>query len=88
METSAAGPDRPERGARFTSRNLLNPGAEAPYGPGDYAVQVVTATRSWNTGPGDITVYYTSADLYDDGDHHGIRCFDLVDVGRHVREWL
>jgi len=43
---------RPKPGDRFVSRHALKPDARPPYGPGSYAVQVVTATQALGSGTG------------------------------------
>ncbi len=79
---------RPKPGDRFVSRHALKPDARPPYGPGSYAVQVVTATRRWGPGPDDYGVYYTSAGRWDQGKHNGNWYLDARKAGETVREWL
>ena len=79
---------RPKPGGRFVSRHTLKPGARPPYGPDDYAVQVVTATRRWGPGPDDFTIYYTPAGRWDQGNRTSSWYLDATRADRTVREWL
>ena len=79
---------RPKPGDRFVSRHALKPDARPPYGPDSYAVQVVTATRRRGPGPDDLTVYYTSAERWDQGNRNSNWYFDGPRADGTVREWL
>lgn len=78
---------RPKPGDRFVSRHALKPDARPPYGPDSYAVQVVTATRRWGSGPDDFTVY-NSAERWDQGYRNSNWCLDAHRADAIVREWL
>ncbi len=79
---------RPKPGDRFVSRHALKPDARPPYGPDSYAVQVVTATRRWGSGPDDFTVYYTSAERRDQDYRSSSWYLDARRADATVREWL
>jgi hypothetical protein len=79
---------RPKPGDRFVSRHALKPDARPPYGPDSYAVQVVTATRRWGSGADDFTVYYTSAERWDQGYRNSNWYLDARRADDTVREWL
>jgi hypothetical protein len=79
---------RPKPGGRFVSRHTLKPDARPPYGPDDYAVQVVTATRRWGPGLDDFTIYYPPAERWDQGNRNSNWYLDATKADRTVREWL
>ena len=67
---------------------MLKQDARPPYGAGSYAVQVVTATRSWGKGQEDFAVYFTSAERWDAGTRKGNWYFEWKNRDNSVREWV